>query len=113
MALGIAILTVATGLKYMGLVNLATVANGLTFGLLCAFALTQESDVCPEVSGAQNLPYGNRFEAGAGLGGLSGLHADVGPATMRNVHQQARHGIARGFKLHRYAEHKQDAERRQ
>jgi len=49
MALGIAIITVATGLQYTGLVNLATVANGLTFGLLCAFALTPESDVCPEV----------------------------------------------------------------
>jgi hypothetical protein len=49
MALGIAIFTVTTGLKYKGLVNLATVANGLTFGLLCAVALTRESDVCPEV----------------------------------------------------------------
>ena len=48
-ALGIAIFTVTTGLKYKGLVNLATVANGLTFGLLCAVALTRESDVCPEV----------------------------------------------------------------
>jgi hypothetical protein len=49
MALGIAIFTVTTGLRYKGLVNLATVANGLTFGLLCAVALTRESDVCPEV----------------------------------------------------------------
>jgi hypothetical protein len=49
MALGIAIFTVATGLKYTGLVNLATVANGLTFGILCAVALTGESDMCPEV----------------------------------------------------------------
>jgi hypothetical protein len=49
MALGIAIFTVATGLKYTGLVNLATVVNGLTFGLLCAVALTRESDLYPEV----------------------------------------------------------------
>jgi hypothetical protein len=49
MALGIAVFTVATGLRYTGLVNLATVTNGLTFGLLCALALTRESDVCPEV----------------------------------------------------------------
>jgi hypothetical protein len=48
-ALGTSIFAVATGLKYAGLINLATVANGLTFGLLCAVALTRESDVCPEV----------------------------------------------------------------
>jgi hypothetical protein len=48
-ALGIVIFGVATGLKYGGLINLATVANGLTLGLLCAVALTRESDVCPEV----------------------------------------------------------------
>jgi hypothetical protein len=48
-ALGTSIFAVATGLKYAGMINLATVANGLTFGLLCAVALTRESDVCPKV----------------------------------------------------------------
>jgi hypothetical protein len=54
-ALGIAAFTVATGLRYPGVTNLATVVNGLVFGILCAACLTRESDICPEAPPLRNI----------------------------------------------------------